>query len=345
MTAQVATARATRTLGVDVVVDSVIDETSEARTFALRWPTEVSYLPGQFITVRVPSDQTGSVARSYSLSSAPGVDDLPAITVKRTLGGYGSNWLCDNISAGDSLHILAPSGVFTPTRWQQRLHLFAAGSGITPVVSILKHALAQSSCDVDLFYANKDRESVIFSDVLHGLEQRHRGRLRVTHWLESDSGLPTPESLTTHGWLADGEEAFICGPAPFMDLVESTLRARGAAHSALHVERYVSLTGDPFTLDAPSDTAAVEVQVSIDGNTTTVPADRATPLLDALLANDVDAPYSCREGDCGSCMARLVTGEVEPGDGIALEPEDIADGYILTCQARPSSDSVEIEFD
>lgn len=346
MTVQASRRPSATTLGVDVVVDEVRAETADSRTLVLRFPGEVSYLPGQFVTLRIPSERTGSVARCYSLSTAPGVDDLPAITVKRTKGGYGSNWLCDNVTAGTTLHALSPSGVFTPSQWHGTLRLFAAGSGITPVMSIAKYALAHQQCSVELFYANRDRESVIFAGVLSDLARRHPDRLRISHWLESERGMPDAAAVDELCDLDDDDEAFICGPAPFMDLVEAALRRRGTPHSRIHVERYVSLEGDPFTLDrTDSDDASVDVSVSIDGETTSVACGRSTPILDALLSHGVDAPYSCREGDCGSCMARLVDGEVIPGDGVALEPEDIDDGYILTCQATPSSGSLAIEFD
>ena len=162
-----------RTLGIDVTVTAVIDETPEARTIVLDFPAGTDYRPGQFITVRIPSDRTGPVARSYSLSTAPNVDASPAITVKRTRGGYGSNWLCDNAEPGLVLHILPPSGVFTPRSWEGPLYLFAAGSGVTPVMSILRSALAEHDTDVVLFYANRDHESTIFASAIDELTARH----------------------------------------------------------------------------------------------------------------------------------------------------------------------------
>ncbi|MCZ4578555.1 ferredoxin--NADP reductase [Gordonia amicalis] len=337
-----------RTLGIDVTVTAVIDETPEARTIVLNFPDGTDYRPGQFITVRIPSDRTGLVARSYSLSTAPNVDASPAITVKRTRDGYGSNWLCDNAEPGLVLHILPPSGVFTPRSWEGPLYLFAAGSGVTPVMSILRSALAEHDTDVVLFYANRDHESTIFASAIDELTARHPAQLTVNHWLETERGLPTADAVS--GVLTDAVgtgEAFICGPAPFMDLVEHTLREHGIHHDQVHVERYVSLTGDPFTLDTADHegSGASEITVTIDGDVRTVRCGTDTVLLDALLASDVDAPYSCREGDCGSCVARLTAGEVDHGNGIALEPEDIDDGYLLTCQATPKSGRVGIEFD
>lgn len=336
-----------RTLGVDATIVGVRDETADARTIALDWPGHPQYRPGQFVTLRIPSDRTGFVARSYSLSTAPGVDAQPEITVKRTHLGYGSNWLCDNATTGMSVHLLPPSGVFTPRGWDHDLHLFAAGSGITPVLSIIKAALADHTNRVTLFYANRDIESVIFRDLLDDLVRRHPDRLRVHHWLETERGLPTADAVHEFCAIPAGDEVFVCGPAPFMDLVECALTAAGVDHRDLHIERFVSLDGDPFTFAPASsaDGATATVTVTLDGGTHTVTCGLGTKLLDAMLAADVDAPYSCREGDCGSCVARLVAGDVDRGAGIALEPEDEADGYLLTCQATPAGPVVEVDFE
>lgn len=339
-----------RTLGIDVEVAGVVDETADARTIRFRLPDGIEQRPGQFVTIRIPSDRTGSVARSYSLSTAPGVDDVPAVTIKRVADGYGSNWLCDNISEGDVLHIIAPSGVFTPHSWDHRLTLFAAGSGITPVMSILRSALELHTCPVTLFYANRDRPSTIFADELDRLVARHPERLRVHHWREDSDGLPTADAVAplcaaSRGEVAGGE-VFVCGPAPFMDLVEREALAAGVPHTDLHIERYVSLTGDPFTLSvADEGSAPCALTVHIDGSVAEIGCATTTPLLDAMLSEGIDAPYSCREGDCGSCVARLVSGTVDHGNGIALEPEDIDDGYLLACQATPRSAVVEIEIE
>src|SRR5439155_10086266 len=133
-------------------------------------------------TLRVPSDKTGSVARCYSLASSPHIDDAPKVTVKRTVGGYASNWLCDNVSAGDRIDVLPPAGTFTPADLDTDFLLWAGGSGITPVMSILKSALCAGTGRVVLVYANRDERSVIFADELRSLTARHGGRLTVVHW-------------------------------------------------------------------------------------------------------------------------------------------------------------------
>ncbi len=160
-------------------------------------------------------------------------------------------------------------------------------------MSILRSALAEHDTDVVLFYANRDHESTIFASAIDELTARHPARLTVNHWLETERGLPTADAVS--GVLTDAVgtgEAFICGPAPFMDLVEHTLRAHGIHHDRVHVERYVSLTGDPFTLDAPvhEGSGASEITVTIDGDVRTIRCGTDTVLLDALLAADVDAP-------------------------------------------------------
>ncbi len=133
-----------------------------------------AYRPGQFLTLRIPSDRTGSVARCYSLASSPFTDDAPKVTVKRTSDGYGSNWLCDNIAAGQTLEVLPPAGVFTPKSLDHDFLLFGAGSGITPVISILKSALTQGGGTVVLVYANRDEKSVIFAEELRALAEKYR---------------------------------------------------------------------------------------------------------------------------------------------------------------------------
>ena len=156
-----------------VPVAEVIRETEEASSLVLDVPPALAatfaYRPGQFITVRVPSDQTGSVARCYSLCSSPQAGDLPAITVKRTAGGYASNWLLDNVTAGTVLDLLPPAGTFCPRSLDGEFLLFAAGSGSTPIMSILKSVLAAGRGRVALVYANRDDQSVIFTSELRKL--------------------------------------------------------------------------------------------------------------------------------------------------------------------------------
>jgi 3-ketosteroid 9alpha-monooxygenase subunit B len=210
-------------------VVEIVEETADAHSVRFEVPEDVAplfeYTPGQFLTVAVPSDQTGLVARCYSLSSAPHTGEHQ-ITVKRTEGGYASNWINDNLKASDTMRVLPPSGIFTPRDLDADLLLFAGGSGITPVMSIVRSALEKGSGKVVLFYANRDEQSVIFAQALADLSAEYAERLVVVHWLESVQGLPTQDQLQAFASYFSTYTAFVCGPAPFMKATRSAMSRR-----------------------------------------------------------------------------------------------------------------------
>lgn len=344
---------------VHLTVTDVIDETHDARSLVFAVAEgdrhRLTYRPGQFLTLRVPNEDGAGVARCYSLASSPHVDLAPKVTIKRVDGGYGSNWLCDNVTPGRVIEALPPSGTFTPNDLDTDLLLWAGGSGITPVMSILKSALAGGTGQVTLIYANRDERSVIFASELRELAMRHSQRLTVVHWLQSVQGLPTQLQLTLLARCFPDAESYVCGPAPFMTAVQSALQDAGVPRSAVHSEVFVSLTGDPFLPAGPSadiaddggnigDGDAATVQVDIDGDRHRLRWPRSATLVDVMVAAGIDVPYSCREGQCGSCAATLLRGDVDMPNPDILEQEDIDAGTILGCQARPASDEVHIEF-
>lgn len=334
-------------------VAAVVEETADARSIVLAVPAELeqrfAYRPGQFLTLKVPHE-SGHLARCYSLASDPGAGEPMKVTVKRVADGRGSNWLCDRVRPGAELEVLPPSGMFTPADPARDLLLLAAGSGVTPVMSILKAAL-RGTARVALFYANRDVESVIFRAELDSLVAEHPGRLVVTHWLESDHGLPTAAGLATWARPQREREAFVCGPGRFMELAELALADAGLARESIHVERFVSLEGDPFAEPEPTSATGeiVEgdpvVEVTLDGQTRRVGWQRDTPLLDVLLAAGLEAPYSCREGSCSACTCLVLDGEVKLLRNTVLSREDLADGYVLACQAVPISDDVRVTYE
>jgi 3-ketosteroid 9alpha-monooxygenase subunit B len=334
-------------------VTRVIPETAEACSLEFEVDSadadRFGYRPGQFLTVRIPSDRCGSVARCYSLSSSPHTDDRLKVTVKRTADGYGSNWLCDTISAGDELEALPPAGVFTPRSFDADLLLFAAGSGITPVISIVKSALATGSGRVVLLYANRDEASVIFAGELTELARRHPDRFVVLHWLESVQGLPASRELAALARPYAGFDAFVCGPKPFMAVAREALTSLGVPKARVKLERFQSLGANPFETAAPAPASAARasatVEVTLDGERRRLDWPADVKLLDLLLDNEVDAPYSCREGACSACACRLVAGEVKMLNNDVLEDEDIADGIILACQSVPVTDAVEVSYE
>ncbi|MDV6264922.1 ferredoxin--NADP reductase [Rhodococcoides yunnanense] len=337
-----------------LTVADVIQETADAVTIVFERPDEGwSYRAGQFLTLRIPSDRTGSVARCYSLSSSPNRDRQLMVTVKRTVGGYASNWLCDNIGPGDQIESLVPSGVFSPKDFDRDLLLVGAGSGITPLLSIAKTALAEGSGRVVLLYANRDPESVIYASSLRTLVDAMPERLTAIHWLESVQGLPGVAALAGLLRPYSEFEAFICGPKPFMKGARHALADIGVPRSKIHVENFLSLSEDPFAASkepivdgGASDVGvrASSVLVQIDGRSLQFAWPRSKTLIDMLLENGIEAPYSCREGECGSCQCTLLSGKVEMMNVGALDEEDIADGLVLGCQAHPASDQIEIEF-
>ncbi|MEU9852070.1 ferredoxin--NADP reductase [Streptomyces sp. NPDC047974] len=332
-------------------VVEVVTETPDARSLVLRPAPEsaarFAHRPGQFLTLRLPGPDGVPVARCYSLASSPHTGEPLKVTVKRVVGGYGSNWVCDHLAAGDEVEALPPAGTFTPDSLDEDLLLVAGGSGITPVLSIAKSVLAAGRGRITLLYANRDERSVIFRDELRALTAAHPGRLLVVHWLETLQGLPAPDRLAAALAPYAGREAFVCGPGPLMDAVEQALRTLGAPGDRIHRERFFSLSGDVFGAPGPETAAEGEgaaVTVELDGETRTVPWPPGAPLLDALLAAGVDAPYSCREGACSACTCRVVTGEVRMARNEVLDDRDVADGYVLACQALPLTDRVGITY-
>ncbi len=339
-------------------VAEVIAETADACSLVFEIPAELAgrfrHRPGQFLTLRVPSDRCDSVARCYSLSSAPG--EPPKVTVKRTPDGYASGWIHDNIRPGDTLDVLPPAGLFTPRSLHRDLLLVAAGSGITPVMSILTTVLSSGSGRIVLIYANRDENSVIFAAALRDLAAAHPDRLTVIHWLESLQGLPSVAALRAMAAPYVDREAFICGPAPFMTATTEALRDLRVPTDQVHLERFESLTENPFltpTTPAPTTTAAatatdgptVTVDVQLDGEKHRVEWPPGQRLLDALLAAGLDAPYSCREGRCSACACLKLTGSVTMANNEVLDDRDLADGYILACQYEPDSPELSISYE
>ncbi|MCX4777692.1 ferredoxin--NADP reductase [Streptomyces sp. NBC_01264] len=357
-----------------VRVTDRIQETPEAVSLVL--DAELPYRPGQFLTVRLPSSTgAGGAARCYSLAGSPHAGDPLRITVKRVPGGVGSGWLCQDVRIGDELEILPPAGTFTPPDLDRNLLLVAGGSGITPVLSLAKSALLAGAGHVALVYANRDSGSVIFRDELWGLAEEHPGRLTVVHWLETLQGLPTAAQLGPLVAPYAGRESYLCGPAPLMDAAEAAIRSAGGRGRAIHRERYFSLSSDVFTGPAPASGQApasgpapasgqapasgpapasaaapaagdgATAEVEFEGSVHTVDWPVGTPLLDVLLAEGFPAPYSCREGACSACCCRVLEGEVTMVRNEVLAPEDLAEGYVLACQALPLGDRIRISYD
>jgi 3-ketosteroid 9alpha-monooxygenase subunit B len=331
-----------------VPVAGVIGETADACSLVLAVPPELAsvfaYRPGQFLTVRVPDGAGGSVARCYSLSSSPHTGDLPTITVKRIADGYASNWIADNVRPGGVLDLLPPAGTFTPQSLAGDFLLFAAGSGITPVISIVKSALATGGGRIVLIYANRDERSVIFGTELRGLAAASPGRLLVMHWLDSLQGTPTAAGLAALARPYISAEAFICGPDPYLAVAREALGQLGVPPKGVHAERFLSLEENPFEVTEPTGGTAATLEVCLDGETRRLAWPPGTRMLDVLIDSGLAAPFSCRQGVCGACACQLTAGEVEMAHNEVLEAEDVADGYILACQSLALTPEVSITY-
>jgi 3-ketosteroid 9alpha-monooxygenase subunit B len=331
-----------------VRVAEVISETDDACSLVLAVPPELAaafaYRPGQFLTVRIPHDRDGSVARCYSLSSSPHTGDRPTITVKRMTDGYASNWIAENLAAGSVLEILPPAGTFSPRSLEDDLLLFAGGSGITPVISIVKSALARGRGQIVLVYANRDERSVIFGPELRRLQADAAGRLVVVHWLDCLQGAPTAAGVAALAAPYAGHDAFICGPDPYLAVVRQALSQLAVPAQRVHVERFLSLADNPFEVTEPTGGRPATLEVTLDGQTRLLPWPAGTRMLDVLIDQGLEAPFSCREGICGACACQLTGGEVEMVHNEVLEAQDVADGYILACQAVPLTDTVAITY-
>jgi 3-ketosteroid 9alpha-monooxygenase subunit B len=355
-----------------VTVLDVIERTADACSFSFAIPDDAveafEYRPGQFLTLAVPSDLTGVAARCYSLSSSPESGEPPTITVKRTAEGYASNWLCDNLRPGDTIRVLAPEGIFTPKTLEHDLLLFAGGSGVTPIISIARHALKLGDRKIVVFYANRDEKSVIFADEWAELARAYPERLEVVHWLESVQGLPTQDQLRAFAAAHRTYEAFVCGPAEYMKMVMTALRELEFPRERRHQEKFVSLGGNPFgdelaeaqaaaeIADAESDdepeesapagpTEPVQLEVELDGQQYSYDDwDPKTTLLEHLESKGVKAPYSCREGECSACAVRLLEGEVRMDNNDILEDEDLDEGIRLGCQSHPLTEKVSVTY-
>ena len=316
-------------------VGRVIEETADTKSFVLDIPDDFAYTAGQFVTfrVRVGGD---TYLRCYSMSSCPRVDDEFKITVKRVPGGAVSNWMNDNLTAGDTVAVTRPAGVFVVPPGATDIVAFAGGSGITPVISVLKHALATTSRTAKLLYANRDRDSIIFAGELAAID------VDVVHHLDVEHGFVTADNVRSfiRDAAADAEY-FICGPGPFMDIVEGALLAEGVDPVRIHIERFVP--GEAPVADTPA--TGTKVTVELDGKTVTVDHHPGASILQTARQAGLSAPSSCEAGSCATCMGRLLEGAVAMRVNNALTDDEVADGWILTCQSVPTTAEVHVVYE
>ncbi|MBM3570560.1 MAG: ferredoxin--NADP reductase [Alphaproteobacteria bacterium] len=335
-------------------VARVIDETPDARSIALEVPPALAdrfrYRAGQFLTFRIPL-AGGAVQRCYSLSSAPGIDPQPQVTVKRVAGGKGSNWMNDSLRPGATVEVQTPAGRFVLEPGEAPLVFFAGGSGITPILSLIKTALTTGKRRVRLIYANRDARSVIFGRQLAELARRHADRFELRQHQDDRDGLMRAETIASAAAGFEQALAYLCGPAPFMALVEKTLLGRGFPPARLRIERFVfSPESATAAASAPAPKAAsgavpAAIVIHLEGKRHVVPYAAGQSILEAARAAGLAPNSACEEGYCGSCAAKKLKGEVHMAHNEAFSAEEVAKGWILTCQGRPTGRELEIAYE
>ncbi len=344
-------------------VRAVSADTAEARvvTFepvdgdAAPWRFE----PGQYLTLRSQVDGQ-DLRRSYSLCAAPG--EPLRVGVRRVEGGAFSSWLHAELKAGDLIEALPPQGHFGRALAEQPRHVLAVagGSGITPVLSILKaHLAADPGYRATLVYANRRAGSTMFKEELEDLKNRHLARLAMFPVFSREqmdaplaAGRVDEARLATVlrlvGGVASVDAAFVCGPHAMNDEVETALRTLGVEPTRIHVERFGVPPSDRAAMPTqqPGDAATARITLVRDGLTREIDYTAADAnLLDAAARSGLDLPYSCKSGVCATCRAKLIGGRVRMDRQFALEPADIAAGFVLTCQAHPLTERVVVSFD
>ncbi|MCV7385415.1 ferredoxin--NADP reductase [Mycolicibacter longobardus] len=326
-------------------VTRIIKETSDAYTFVLApHETPFAYRAGQYSTFQVRVDGE-ELYRSYSMSSAPETDTELMTTVKRVPGGKVSNWLLDNVAEGDELTLTRAAGTFCLDATGVPLLAFSGGSGITPILSLAKSALATTDRTVRLLCADRDRSAAIFDGALSELAARYPGRLSVRRHCDADDGLLDAAAVTAFVGADTGADCYVCGPAGFMDVV----RAAWPGPGRLFVEDFDSAV----TATAPAQPAGADTATEVSGTVTihlgrqkaSVPRVARETLLESARRAGLAPPFSCEAGNCGTCIAHISEGKATMLNNTALDDDEVADGYILTCQGVPEGGSITVHYE
>lgn len=326
-------------------IKRVVRETADAVSLVLDVPDHCSasfaYQAGQFLTLRVDLDGR-EFRRCYSMSSAPQEDEL-RITVKRDPGGLVSNWLNDTAAEGAELHVAPPEGRFVlRDGTADDLIAFAGGSGITPIISLVRTALANTARRVRLFYANRGRDSAIFADALARLAEQHPDRFEASFHYDDERGVVEPAELKhfVGGGVAD---YYICGPTPFMNAVESVIDEANVPKARVHLERFVAAPVPVEVVETAVTTD--EVVFLLDRKITHASYRAGDTLLQTARTAGLKAPASCETGSCGTCMAKIVEGTARMLNNDALDDDEVDDGWVLTCQSLPTSPTVRVDYE
>jgi ring-1,2-phenylacetyl-CoA epoxidase subunit PaaE len=339
-------------------------ETADCVSIVLDVPPALSsnfqYIQGQYITFKL-TVKGQEIRRSYSVCSSPLADSELRVAVKKVKDGRGSVYLNEVLKEGDAVEVMEPMGNFyTPVNASHQKHyvLFAGGSGITPMLSIIKTVLhAEPQSRISLLYGNLDEASVIFYQQLKDLEQQSNGRFKnyfvlqqapagydatLTGMLDKAKNL---ELLRANIPFSAQDEYFICGPTPMMKAVEEALGELKADAAKIHLEYFTAPAEEPTTGTEGKSYKNAKITIICDGEEVHTTLNDEENILEAALRMNLDAPYACQGGSCCTCRAKLVSGEVEMKVNYALLDSEVKEGFILTCQSFALSDEVVVDYD
>jgi len=351
-----------------LTVKEVRPETAECVSVALAVPAELSELfqfaPGQYLTLRTHVEDA-DIRRSYSICASPNDKEL-RVAIKKVEEGKFSTYANDKLKAGDIIDVMPPMGKFTPRLEKKKKEYlaFAAGSGITPVMGIMKSVLEnEPHSGFTLIYGNKNRNTIIFREAIEGLKNKYIDRLRVYHILSREhmdvplfnGRISATKAVDFCNRLIDIntiDEAFICGPEEMILSVREKLIELGMPSANVHIELFSSpdqpkVAHQKWAAEHKEDTGfKSKVSIRLDGVTFDMELGyNEDSILDAALRNGADLPYACKGGVCCTCRAKLVKGEVDMEVNYALEHDEVEKGFILTCQSHPKTEEVIVDFD
>ncbi|MEO1257521.1 MAG: ferredoxin--NADP reductase [Bacteroidota bacterium] len=322
---------------------------------------EFNFYPGQHLNIKFQI-KGEEIRRSYSLNSCPHANEPLQITVKRVEGGLVSNFINDELKVGHELEVMVPQGRFYADIKKddyKTFFLFAAGSGITPIISILKSVMIIAPYSaVNLFYGNKNQDTIIFKNELDELKNKYAGRLNIVHilsqpkvwttweqWKGKKGRIDTDsveEFITANPPVAQSTAYFICGPGQMNLHVRKTLLELGIPKNLIHIEQFGGSADEIKTEIVPAEKAALIAH--LNGNKHALNIPKGKTILQALKDNHIDPPYSCESGVCATCVAKVKNGKAEMKSCMALDDDEIKNGNILTCQALPTTAEIEIVF-
>ncbi len=347
-----------------LAVDTVEALTDDAVALTFDVPDDLAdefhYLPGQHVTVKAIIDGE-DVRRSYSIC-ANANDGRLRVGIKRLHGGVFSTYATTSIQPGDVLEVMPPIGEFTiaPDPATPRHYgAVAAGSGITPVLSLISTVLeSEPGSTFTLIFGNRNVGAIMFLEELEGLKDRYPDRFQLVHVLTGEIAMiPLFSGRLDEAKLAELfdrvvdadhiNEWYLCGPYEVVTAAQTVLAERGVAEDLIHDELFFAGPVDASTIAPPPEDEAgtVELTFALDGRASRVRMRPETSVLDAALAVRPELPFSCKGGMCASCKAKVTDGSVEMDKNFALVEEDLSAGYVLTCQAHPTSDTLTVDFD